>query len=223
MQLKKISLWTITFLLCLTSTQAQNLLKYETQIIAISSGVGSNIGGGTFSFISVDKGRFVSQKIVGFGKPATPPISFELTNDFPVNSYYSKNASISIMEATQTITNSLNSMGYSLKATIVTKINPQDQQINAIALIFEKATSYREEELYKLLSELNAKIDTTSKNYIEKAKTEINQNVLNYLKGIPDEVLAKSFKEQLLKNLSIEIDEKLQKMKEEILLELKKQ
>lgn len=222
MERKKITL-TFLFLAYFLQVNAQNLLKYETQVITLSQTDGtSGQFGSTPAYVTIDKGRFVYPQKVTFGIPNNPN-SFELTNETPLQSYYLKNSAISIVQATQLISNALNNIGYSLKSTMVINTkNPQNQQINSVALIFEKATSYREEELYKLKGELEAKIDTTSKNYIEKAKTEINQNVLNYLKGIPDEVLAKSFKEQLLKNLSLEIDNKLRTMKEEILLELKK-
>lgn len=226
MNKRKLVLLTLLFLSFFFKVNAQNLLKYETQVITISStkATSGGIYGSTPAYISIDKGRFVYPQRVGFGV-GNNPTTFELNNDIPFNSQYSKSSAISFAQAIQLISNALNNSGYSLKSTMLLNIysvNAQDQQINSVALIFQKSTSYREEELYKLLGELNAKIDTTSKSYIEKAKTEINQNVLEYLKGIPDEVLAKSFKEQLLKNLSIEIDDKLKKMKEEILLELKK-
>jgi hypothetical protein len=217
----KLILLALFFLTYFLKVDAQSLLKYETQVISITSIEATS--GGIISIpahISIDKGRFVYQNNVGFGIPSNPK-SFELNDGVPVNSKYSQNSSISISQAIQLISTSMNNLGYSLKSTVETRTKT-NQQLDAISLIFEKSTSYREEELYKLLGELNTKIDTTSKNYIEKAKTEINQNVLQYLNGIPDEVLAKSFKEQLLKNLSIEIDDKLKKMKEEILLELKK-
>lgn len=222
MDKNRIFLLTLLLLIYVLNVKAQNLLKHETQVITISSvEAKKNNFGGDPAYIFIDKGRFVYPQVTSV--IPNNPTTFELNDDTPPRSYYSKNSAISIVKATQLVSDGMNKSGYSLKSTmVINTTNAQSQQINTIALIFENTTSYREEELYKLLGELNVKIDTTSKNYIEKAKTEINQNVLGYLKGIPDEILARSFKEQLLKNLSLEIDEKLKIMKEEILLVLKK-
>ena len=203
------------------STDQKNLLRYETFSVRIYHVPASESGffGPSPSHTVISKGRFVFSNVIpkailgaGIGEN---PTSFELENETPVDTNYSTRAkNLSFDNAIQIVSNSLNDIGYSIKSVV-------GSDKDGWLLIFEKATSYREEELYKLLGELNAKINATSKSYIEKAKTEINQNVLEYLKGIPDEVLAKSFKEQLLENLSLEIDDKLSKMKEEILIELK--
>ena len=107
-----------------------------------------------------------------------------------------------------------------------TALNPVNavpsQYLSKIILIYEKSTSYREEELYKLLGELNIKIDTTSKDYIEKAKNEININVLNYLKNIPNDVLGNAYKDELQSYINIVMDKKLSDLKEQIISELKK-
>lgn len=204
MRKAKILLLTLLFLTCIPKVRAQNLLKYETRLISFSH---------SESEVFLNTGRFILNKSNSL-YPYVQVLGYEYISLAPYNSNYSFKGTISYFDAIRHISDTLNGDGWSLKSLLNIS--------NTILLIFERSTSYREEELYKLLNELNTKIDTTTKNYIEKAKTEINQNVLEYLKGIPDEVLAKSFKEQLLKNLSLEIDEKLRKMKEEMLLELKK-
>lgn len=191
---------------------AQNLLEYKTQLITISSPEPT--------YLSVDKGRFVYPQQTGY-MGTNNPSAYELNNsDIPSRSNYSRGTTISFVQAIQMITNVLNKEGYSLKLTVVRKFN--NLEMGEIILIFEKSTSYREEALYKLYGEMNTKIDTISKNYIEKAKTEINQNVLNYLKEIPSEVLAQSFKEELQTFISNIIDKKFYDLKEEIKLEFKK-
>lgn len=123
-----------------------------------------------------------------------------------------------IMTIFDKLTSSYNQKNYRL-LTSPNSINDLNGQL--YYFVFEKNLAIDNQKLEKLLKEIDIKILNTSNIYIEKAKTEINQNVLLYLKGIPDEVLAKSFKEQLLKNLSIEIGDKLSKIKDEIISELK--
>lgn len=198
--------------------RAQNLINYSNLLISV---IISPTHGQSNPQISVNLGKldFTQSYIVG-------KTIYNVNYTFGNNQENSVPQYVGYDNVLQGIIKHMNTISYSLKSvnfhTLGGPIDSYDQYSKIYDLVFEKATSYREEELYKLLGELNLKIESTSKNYIDKAKTEINQNILEYLKGIPDEVLAKSFKDQLISNLSLEINEKLLKMKEEILLELKK-
>ena len=221
MKTKIILIKTIFFLFFLNSN-GQNIINYETKTVTIDYSFYNYTGIGGFLSLTVDKGRFVSNSRGGYHE--TYIKGYEFDNNYDAVFSF-KNCEMKTETAIQFIVDEYNKNGYSLKSVVNFKTpvpnSPTNYGGEKIILIFEKAKSYREEELYKLLGELNTKIDSTSKSYIELAKTEINQDVLNYLKEIPNEVLAKSFKDELLKNLEIKIEEKLSKMKEAIILELK--
>jgi hypothetical protein len=113
-----------------------------------------------------------------------------------------------------------NNQGYKLaQMTNVKGANNQE----TIILVFEKSTSYREAELYKLINELTTRIDTTSKKYTDSAMVLIQTNVLNYLKSIPNDIITQAYKEELTKIILSEAEDKLKKVVEELKKEIRNQ
>ena len=122
------------------------------------------------------------------------------------------------LDALQAVITNHNDQGYKLaQMTNVKGVNNQE----TIVLVFEKSTSYREAELYKLINELTTRIDTTSKKYTDSAMIVIQTNVLNYLKSIPNEVITQAYKEELTKIILSEAEDKLKKVVEELKKEIR--
>lgn len=118
----------------------------------------------------------------------------------------------SYSQVIQTMCNKNNQDGFSLKLFTVS-----GQQI---ILAFEKSASPREEALYNLLNDLNAKIEATSKKHTEAAMVSVQTNVLNYLKSIPNDVLTQAYKDELTKMILLEAEEKIVKVVDEIKKEI---
>lgn len=114
--------------------------------------------------------------------------------------------------------NNYNNQGYKLAQ--MTNVKDIDNQ-EIIVLVFERSTSYREAELYKLINELTTRIDTTSKKYTDSAMVVIQTNVLNYLKSIPNKVITQAYKDELTKIILSEAEEKIKKVVEELKKEIR--
>jgi hypothetical protein len=127
---------------------------------------------------------------------------------------------VSNFGALQTEIKKYNDQGYKLAQ--MTNVMLGDQKHEGVILVFEKSTSYREAELYKLINELTTRIDSTTKNYTLAAMTVIETNVLNYLKSIPNEVITQAYKDALTKIIVYEAEEKLKKIAELMVNEIRK-
>jgi hypothetical protein len=112
----------------------------------------------------------------------------------------------------------LNDNGYSLKSTAG---NVSIEGEGSLTLFFEKSSSYREAELYKLINELTTRIDETSRKYADSAIVVIHTNVLNYLKSIPNEVITQAYKDELTKKILSEAEDKIKKVIEELKKEIR--
>ena len=123
MKIKKNIFLTILILFYTSTISAQNLLNYETQIIEL------NFSPENGAIFNVNKGRFVFAKSVpssGGGifaaqQAGINPIAFELDNNIPLGSIYSKGiiGSTDFAKIVQIISDGLNKSGYSLKSTLV--------------------------------------------------------------------------------------------------------
>lgn len=127
---------------------------------------------------------------------------------------------VSNLDALQGEITKYNNQGYRLAQ--MTNVMGFDNN-ESIVLVFEKSTSYREAELYKLINELTTRIDKTSKKYTDSAMVSIQTNVLNYLKSIPNEVITQAYKEELTKIILSEAEDKLKKVVEELKKEIRNQ
>lgn len=77
-------------------------------------------------------------------------------------------------------------------------------------------------ELHKIINnELTTQIDTVIKNNVELAMRGINTEVLNQLKLTTENLLNEEYQKQLLAKINLEIDNKLLKLKDEILKEFR--
>lgn len=117
----------------------------------------------------------------------------------------------------QTLSTSYNNKGFKLINMMPVKISGDEK----IILIFEKSSSYREAELYKLITELTTRIDTTSKKHTDSAMLTIQTNVLNYLKSIPNDVITQAYKEELTKMIMLQADTQLRAIVEELKKEIR--
>jgi hypothetical protein len=111
-----------------------------------------------------------------------------------------------------------NNQGYKLAQ--MTNVKGVDNQ-DVVVLVFEKSTSYREAELYKLINELTTKIDDTSRKHINAAKIDINTDVFNYLKSITDGILKEEYQEELRKKIVEDMENELKKLKEDIIKDIR--
>jgi|688.fasta_scaffold45362_3 hypothetical protein len=113
-----------------------------------------------------------------------------------------------------------NGLGYKLGQ--ITNVKGADNE-DILVLVFERSTSFREAELYKLINELTTRIDTTSKKYTDSAIVVIQTNVLNYLKSIPNDVITQAYKDELTKKLLLLAEDKIKEVVEELKKEIRNQ
>lgn len=186
---------------------AQNPYKYESVVIVITTSKVSSGFGGEWLTTSVSPGGFNSTG-VGLQQTAT---SYDITKN-------SAGLRITLQTAMQMIANHMNGKGYTIKTMAGA---PDLSGVGTASLVFEKSTSYREAELYKLVSELTTRIDTTAKKYTDSAMRVTHTNVLNYLQSIPNEVITQAYKDQLSKMILAEAEEKIRKVVEELKKEIR--
>ena len=200
--MKKLISFISIFLISL-SVFSQNPYKYESKVITLNS-----VDGGQYVGIktTVSSGGFIAQS--RFPHPVT---AFNMRGNV-------KTGSIDIHRALELVHKILNENGYSLKSTVG---NVEISGIGSVTLFFEKSSSYREAELYKLINELTTRIDATSKKYTQSAMVEIQTNVLNYLKSIPNEVITQAYKDELTKIILSEAEDKLKEVVEELKAEIR--
>jgi hypothetical protein len=134
-----------------------------------------------------------------------------------IRDVWQKMITVSNLGAIQEISNQKNAIGYHL--ILMNNIN--DIEGAKIVLVYEKSSSFREAELYKMINELTTRIDTTSKKYTDSAMVIIQTNVLNYLKSIPNEVITQEYKDQLTKLILSEAEDKIEKVVEELKKEIR--
>jgi hypothetical protein len=102
--------------------------------------------------------------------------------------------------------NKQNAEGFRL--TTINFFNFQQQGATYV-LIFERSNSYREAELYALINEINSNIDKVATDYIDKAKADIQNKLLDYLKDIPKNVLTDEYEKNFSSKITAEIDRKV--------------
>lgn len=114
-----------------------------------------------------------------------------------------------------------NRQGYKL-AQMTNVKGPGNAEDNLV-LVFERSTSFREAELYKLIGELTARVDSTSRKYTDSAMIVINTNVLNYLKSIPNDVITQAYKDELSRMIVLQAEEKIREIVEGLKREIRSQ
>jgi|GEM_PF-3847235 len=184
---------------------SQNPFKYESKVITVSVAKGqpSEFMPTPMAMVSVSQGGF-NNTGVGYN---TTSVSFD------INKSNSPGRRLNVQGAMELIIANLNSQGYALKSSLGESTS---EGFGTVTLFFERSSSYREAELYKLINELTNRIDSSSKRYTDSAMTVIQTNVLNYLKSIPNEVITAAYKEQLTKVIVAEAEDKLKKIAEEL-------
>jgi hypothetical protein len=197
----------ITLIIAVVTAGAQNPYKYESVVIVVST---AKTGGGMVGewlATSVSPGGF-NNTGVGLQQRS---VSYDINKNTP-------GIKITLQTAMQMITDHMNGKGYTIKTMAGA---PDLSGVGTASLIFEKSTSYREAELYKLISELTTRIDTTAKKYTDSAMRVTHTNVLNYLQSIPNEVITQAYKDQLSKMILAEAEEKIRKVVEELKKEIR--
>lgn len=110
-------------------------------------------------------------------------------------------------KALETICSFYNKMGFRLvNQTFAPTLNSGESMLgfgiytggNSVTkylyLNFEKADSFKEIELNRLISEINTKIENKAQYYVDSAMTQMNLNLLEYLKQIPTDVITQEYK-----------------------------
>jgi len=204
--MKHIQLFLLFIIPAITAV-AQNPYKYESKVITVTTSK-TVILDNPILTTTVNPGGFTFTG-VGFNQR---PVSYDITK---TNSTANGATLHSVL---QLIIDHMNGKGYTLKTM---SSGPDITGIGTAALVFEKSSSYREAELYKLINELTTRIDTTSKKYTDSAMRVTHTNVLNYLRSIPDEVITQAYKDQLSKMILAEAEEKIRKVVEELKKEIR--
>lgn len=86
---------------------------------------------------------------------------------------------------------------------------------------FDRPSNYLDQEMKALRLELTQRIDARTKRMADSTVAAVNQNVLNYLKAIPDDVITKAYKDNLTKQLEEYAKASFERMKDEVLKELR--
>jgi hypothetical protein len=188
---------------------SQNPFKYESKTITINSTKSNDGFNGERISSTTSVGGFTIQGGSTFNQKAVA---------FDINGSIRSAPNTTIHQVLEFIHKNLNDNGYSLKSAVG---NVDIAGTGSVTLFFEKSNSYREAELYKLINELNTRIDATSKKYTDSAMVEIQTSVLNYLKSIPNEVITQAYKEELTKIILSEAEDKLIKVVEELKKEIR--
>lgn len=198
--LQALVLMTISFY-----ANSQNPIKYESKIITIyTTNHISSVEPGALTFVRQARAYIANGYNVEQPRATAPPQNATVSAPAP--------------NIIQFVLNDLNNRGFFLRSTI----GQNDASGNGtIHLIFEKSTSYREAELYKLLNEVTSSIDASSKSHVEKSIATINANTLNYLKSIPNDVITQAYKDELTKVIVNNATTELKAIKEEMVKEIR--
>lgn len=204
----KYTLFFVLFFSATISVRTQNPYKYESMVIIVSTTKAGGGLAGEWLVTAVSPGGF-NNTGVGLQQRSV---------SFDINKNNSGGMKISLQTALQMIADNMNSKGYSLKSMAGA---PDLSGLGTATLFFERSTSYREAELYKLINELTTRIDSTTKKYSDSAMRVIHTNVLNYLQSIPNEVITQAYKDQLSKMILAEAEDKIRKVIEELKKEIR--
>lgn len=96
-----------------------------------------------------------------------------------------------------------------------------DFRFGRAILHFDRPSNYLDQEMKALRLELTQRIDARTKRMADSTIAAVNQNVLNYLKAIPDDVITKAYKDNLTKQLEEYAKASFERMKDEVLKELR--